>query len=197
MDITITAHLDTPVIGQLGPLDGPLAWAAWQQAVAAGEQVEPITDDHAPDFDLPLNRWEKGDYWGWRVSAPQCDTAHYSTAESRRKPALNAMALYSKVKNHHSASGPMKANNVILPATHHQAVTWYADTTDRERLEGMLAIITHLGARHRNGHGHITRWEITDGPTDGWSQRPMPADNGKLMRVRAPYWHHTEQTTCS
>ena len=64
MDLEITAHLATPVIGQLGPLDGPLAWAAWQHAEAAGETIPPISDDYCHDFDLPLATWEQDGYWG-------------------------------------------------------------------------------------------------------------------------------------
>ena len=197
MDVTITAHLDTPVIGELGPLDGPLSWASWQDHLARGLPVEEITDDYAPDFPLPLATWEEAGVWGWRVSAPITSPVHHSTHESRRRPATGPMAAYTTAREHHSGLGPMKARNVILTQTHHLAIQWHADTADRDELARLLAMITHLGARHRDGKGHVARWEITDGPADGWRKRPMPAPDGRLMRPRAPYWHPTERTPCA
>lgn len=197
MHTTITAHLDTPIIGQVGPLDGPLSWAAAQDAISRGVILDPITDEHCTDMDLPLGTWTRGDYWGWCVSSPVGEPVHHSATEIRRKPPALAMAAYTTAREHHNGLGPMKARNVTLATTHYQQITWHADVTDRGRLEHLLRHVTHLGARHRNGFGHVTRWEITDGPEGEWEQRPMPATDGQLMRVRAPYWHPTERTTCA
>lgn len=196
MHATITAHLDTPVIGTIGPLDGPLAWAAWQLAEARGDDLAPITDTHVPDFPLPLHRWERAGYWGWRVSNPITTPVHHSSVEIRRKPATGPMAIYTQAREHHVGLGPMKARNVTLAATHHPTVVWHAHVTDVDALHEHLEHITHLGARHRNGHGHVTHWDVVDGPVDGWQDRPLPHPQGTLQRVRAPYWHPTERTPC-
>ena len=194
---TITAHLDTPTIGTIGPLDGPLAWAAVQQALRDGAPLDEITDDHAPDMDLPLGTWAQDGYWGWQVSdAITAPTAHTSV-DIRRRPAGGPMALYTWDREHHTGLGPFKARNVTLAATWHDTITWHANVTDRDHLRDLLTLVTHLGARHRNGHGHITSWEITDGPADGWKQRRLPNPDGQIMRVRAPYWHPTERTPCA
>lgn len=198
MHVTITAHLDSPVIGELTPLDGALSWAAYQLETQAGRAIPPITDDHAHDFDLPLEKWERNGYWGWCVSNPITNPAHYSAAEFRRKPPTGAMALYTQAKDHHAALGQLKARNTTLATTHHTHITWHAHTTDHDALLNHLTIITHLGARHRNGFGHITHWDITPGTTDAWKNRPLPTTTGgTTMRVRAPYWHPTERTPCS
>lgn len=197
MDVTITAHLDTPIIGQVGILDGPLAWAAAQDAMSHGVTLDPISDEHCPDMDLPLETWSRGDHWGWCVSSPVGEPVHYSATEIRRKPAAQAMARYTAAREHHNGLGPTKARNVTLATAHYTRIQWHADVTDRDRLDMLLGHITHLGARHRNGFGHVTRWEITDGPHGGWEQRPLPHPDGTLMRVRAPYWHPTERTTCA
>lgn len=196
MHATITAHLDTPVIGEVGLLDGPLSWAAWQQAEADGEEVPPISDEHCPDFDLGLHTWQEGGYWGWRVSRPYTDPVHHTATEIRRRPPTGPMAIYTQAREHHNGLGPLKARNVTLGATWHTTIHWHAHIEDEARVRQLLGHITHLGARHRNGHGHVVRWEITDGPRDGWEHRPLPHPDGTLQRVRAPYWHPTERTPC-
>lgn len=194
---TITAYLDTPVVGRIGPLDGPLAWAAAQEALRDGTPLEEITDDYAPDMDLPLGKWEKDGFWGWRVSNPITDPAHHTSVEIRRRPAGGPMSYYTTDREHHTGLGPLKARNVTLAATWYNTIHWHADVTDRDTLRRLLTLVTHLGARHRNGFGQVTSWEITDGPADGWCNRPLPSDAGTMQRVRAPYWHSTERTICA
>lgn len=196
MHATITAHLATPVVGEVGMLDGPVAWAAAQLAMQAGVELPPITDERIHDFDLPFHRWEEDGMWGWCVSAPIATPAHHGAMEFRRKPAAQAMALYTAAKEHHSGLGPTKARNVTTAITHHEKIAWHARVADPDLLTESLDIITHLGARHRNGMGRVRTWTITDGPVDGWKNRPLPSPTGRLMRVRAPYWHPTERTPC-
>lgn len=195
--LKITAHLDTPIIGQLGPLDGPVAWAYWQKAQAEGLPLENITPDYCADFPLPFDRWERGEHWGWCVSDALYEPVHYSATEIRRKPAAVAMAAFTSARDHHNGLGPMKAGNTTVGTEYPQRVDWYADVVDRALLEELLGNVTHLGARHRNGFGHITRWEISDTEPGLWQQRHMPATVGRLMRTRAPYWHPTERTECA
>ncbi|MDK8242557.1 hypothetical protein [Corynebacterium coyleae] len=196
MHATITAYLDTPVIGEVGMLDGPLSWAAWQQAVADGQEFPPMSDDYCHDFELGLHTWQRGDHWGWCTSRPYTDPVHHTAVEIRRRPPTGPMAIYTQAKEHHHGLGPLKARNVTLAATWHPTIYWHAEIVDETRVQQLLSHITHLGARHRNGHGHITRWGITAGPKDGWQDRPMPNPNGRPMRTRAPYWHPTERTPC-
>lgn len=190
----ITAHLDTPVIGEPPILDGPLAWAA----AITHPDPPPITPDCAPDFDLPLGRWEQDGFWGWQVSRPHAEMVHHSTVESRRRPAVGPMARYTTARDHHAGLGPMKARNTVLAAAHATRITWHAVVTDSDLLHQLLGHITHLGARHRDGYGHVARWETSpsDDP-DGWRDRPMPDPDGQVMRVRAPYWHPTERCACA
>lgn len=197
MNVTITAHMLTPTIGHVGPLDGALAWACAQRAMERGEELEPISDDHAPDFPLPLEKWEQDGVWGWKVSAPIFDTSHYSATEIRRRPATGAMALFTKAKDHHSGLGPTKAGNTTLSTTYHRKISWHATITNEDELRSLLGIVTNLGARHRNGFGKVAEWEITPGPAGGWKQRPLPDPHGQPMRTRAPYWHPTERTPCA
>lgn len=196
-DLKVTAYLDTPVIGIINPLDAVLAWAVWQEKMAAGEELKPISDDFIEDFPLPLATWEKDGYWGWCASAAVMEAVHYSSVEVRRRPPTGPMAAYTRAKEHHAGLGELKARNTTLEATHYKNITWQVDCTDQQRLEHLLSMCTHLGGRHRNGFGHITRWDITEGEPGGWRKRHMPAPHGRMMRVRAPYWHTTERTTCA
>lgn len=197
MDMRITAKLDTPTIGRIGPLDGPLAWAWIQRAIQAGKPIPQMADDYAFDAPLPLATWHRDGYWGWCVSEPHLNPVHHSATEIRRKPATQPMALYSNAREHHHGLGPMKARNTIVPTTYHHTISWDAAVTNETELRNLLGLITHLGARHRNGYGHITHWHIKPGAPGGWQARKFPAEVGPVERVRAPYWHPTERTRCA
>lgn len=195
--VTVSATLDTPVIGEVNPLDAVLSWAAWQEAEATGVDLPPISDEHIHDFDLPLAKWQHYGFWGWCTSAPILTPTHYSSVEIRRRPPTGPMAIYTNAREHHSGLGPLKARNTTLQATHYGQIMWHVEATDEQRLIELLTMCTHIGARHRNGFGHVTQWATAPGPVDGWKQRPMPTTTGgRMMRVRAPYWHPTERTHC-
>lgn len=192
----IRAHLDTPIIGELSPLDGPTSWAFWQKSVRDNLPLTDITPEECPDFDLPFETWQRGDYWGWCVSDAIYTPGHYSATEIRRRPATGPMAAFTAAREHHHGLGQLKARNVTIGTTHAAHVDYYAEVTDLDLLRELIGIITHLGARHRNGFGHVTRWEVSDALPGMWQQRPMPSTSGRMMRTRAPYWHPTERTQC-
>ena len=187
--LCVTAHLGTPVIGidtRAMMLDAPLSWAYAQQALAAGEELEPVTRQHAPDFPLPLARWEQAGTWGWCTSAGQLDIAAHVAAQIRRKPATHAMARYTADRANHAGLGPTKARDTTLAAVLATHITWQVLATDRADLEDLLALVTNLGGRHRNDFGHVSRWVIEPGHNpEAWRDRQMPP----VAAARAPYWH--------
>ena len=70
-------------------------------------------------------------------------------------------------------------------------------TTSLHDLEDLLRMVTHLGARHRNGQGHVATWDIDEGgDVDAWRRRPMPSQAGPVMGIRAPYWHPSRRSPC-
>lgn len=197
--LTITARLSTPVIGLDrwdSMLDGPLSWAWVQREKASSRQVPPITDRLAPDFPLPLERWQEGDVWGWKVSSAALDVAAWTGVQIRRKPAVDAMARYTQDRKHHAGLGPYKARDATLGAVLARTATWQAEVTDESDLTDLLGHITNLAQRHRNDFGHVTHWTVEPGPRDGWKARPMPHPDGEIMGIRAPYWHHTRKQPC-
>ena len=197
IDLQVTAYLDTPVIGTLSPLDAPLSYAAYQRAVRDGKPLPPMTDEYVTDFPLPLARWEREGVWGWCTSEAWWQEVRFSTSvEIRRKPATREMARLTNAKDHHSGLGPMKARNTVLAADYVNPIFWFVECDDQsqaDELKDLLGDITHLGARHRNGFGHITKWEVeplSDDLSWQWQARPMPTPDGPaLRRPRAPYHH--------
>lgn len=196
--LTVTAHLDGPTVGlveQPVMLDGPLAWAAAMDARARGIALEPITRAHAPDLPLPLARWEQAGTWGWCTSAAVVDVASHTASEIRRKPATAQMARFARDRKHHSGLGPYKARDTTIPVAWVRDAVWQVAATDRERLEALLALITHLGANARLGYGRIRSWGVEPGPVDGWRERPLPGPDMPRQAYRAPYWHATRKVT--
>lgn len=198
--LLVTAHIDGPCVGlveQPVMLDGPLAWAAWQRVVAAGEPLRPIDRDAAADFPLPLERWERGDTWGWCTSAADVQVLAYSGAELRRKPATGPMARFTADRSHHQGLGPYKARDTTAAFAWISTAIWHVLATDRSDIEALLAPVTHLGKHHRLGFGQVRFWTVEDDPeAQAWRRRPLPGPGGRIMGVRAPYWHPSRQAEC-
>lgn len=197
--LRITAVLDRPSIGLVEHpimLDGPVAWAVAQLSIRDGVALPPITREHAPDLDLPFERWELGGTWGWKVSKADLMVESYTSVEIRRKPATAEFARFTSERKHHLGLGPYKARDTTVSAAWVTKATWEAEVTDRARLEECLAVITHLGAHAAIGYGHIASWRVENGAGE-WSDRPMPHDQGVVQGIRAPYWHHSRKVAAA
>lgn len=193
--LRVTAKLDRPSIGLVEHpfmLDGPVAWAAAQDALRSGVELPPITRAEAPDLDLPFERWEQSGVWGWRVSAAELTVEAYTAVEIRRKPATGEMARFTREARHHAGLGPYKARDTTVSAAWVTRAVWEVECTDRGRLLDLLDMVTHLGAHAAIGYGHVAGWEVASGTPGGWSARPMP-DTHPHLAVRAPYWHHSRR----
>lgn len=176
-------------------LDGPLAWAAWQEAQRLGLDCPPATPDYCHDFDLPLARWQQAGTWGWCTSQATVDVVSHSGTELRRRPPTAQMARYTTAAKHHAALGPYKARDTIITTEWVTTATWCVLATDQSRLETLLAQVTHLGTHRAIGHGHIASWRIEPGTDlDAWRDRPMPTPDIAAAH-RAPYWHPSRRIT--
>lgn len=185
----VTAHVDSPVVGidaWATPLDGPLSWAYAMRAHDRGEQIPPppTASTEAADFPLPLERWERDGWWGWRSSRAHVDAPIHTAVEVRRKPATAPMSLWTSDAKHHTGLGPMKARNVTRAAIVARTIWWDVEATDADDLSNLLTFITHVGARHNAGCGHVSHWAIDDIDGD-WTDRDWPPS----AACRAPYWH--------
>nr|DAI62792.1 MAG TPA: Cas system-associated RAMP superfamily protein [Caudoviricetes sp.] len=185
----VTAHLDSAAVGLDAwptPLDGPLSWAYAARALSRGEDIPPAptVSTEAADFPLPLSRWRRGDWWGWRSSRAHFDTMAHTAIEVRRKPATGPMSVWTLDAKHHTGLGPMKARNVTRAATLARTIWWDVEATNPDDLADLLSRVTHLGARHNAGSGHVSYWSLDDVDGD-WSDRDWPP----AVACRAPYWH--------
>ena len=190
--IEVELRFDTPCVGiDRHPvmLDGPLAWAAAQDALRRGDELPAITDEYAHDFDLPLARWEEAGTWGWCTSRAIFEVGSRSSRERRRKPAVQAMAAYAPDRKHHAGLGPFKARDATYATTWTPTMRWQVEATDVDRLAGLLLLVTHIGAAQSDGMGHVKDRIIRPGIHDGWRDRPMPPHHP----ARAPYWHPTRR----
>ena len=177
----ITAHLEgscAGIVGQPFMLDGPLAWA---EAVTGN--YSPITKGHAPEIPVPLETWEKGELWGYKTSRAHYDVLSYGSLEIRRKPSDREYSRYTKDRKNHHALGPYKARDLVIETAIIPKIWWDAQPTNLAKLEELLGLITHLGAHRAIGLGKVTSWEFTDGPNNGWEDRPF------ARPTRPPYWH--------
>lgn len=186
--LTVVARLDSPVV-EAGRrplmLDSMLAWAR-----ALDGDIPPLTPEYAPDVPLPLATWDEDGQWGWRCSQGAYASQGWTTAQTRRKPATDAMARYARDRKHHLGLGPHKARDTAYEATWIHQITWSLDVTDRAELDRLLARITGIGKLAAHGYGHVTSWDITPGTPGAWRDRPMPSTHPG-QRTRPPYWHPT------
>lgn len=198
--LLVTARLSTPVVGVAGRavmLDGPLAWAAAHHMIAAGRKPAPITAQHAPDFDLPLDSWHMGDVWGWCTSAATGSIESWTSIQLRKKVDMQAMHRFTQDRGYHPGLGPHKARDTTIEAAWIPALTWHVSCTDQDRLERLLALVTHIGKHSAVGYGRVASWTVDTGQPDGWTERPLPTQAGARGRPRAPYWHASERVPMS
>lgn len=206
-------RLDRPMVITDAPLalDGLLAWARVEEEKVRRPQASEADLTRA-SLDLPLQRHGEADDWVWRASWLVCTPALEATPVfSIRKTNLRALASDRIDANGHGVfAPPRKLNKVQLGSG---ALKLYAlrDTVqwmerveawgvgDPDRCRELLARITALGPKRRNGYGHVR--QVTVEPwaeaTDLWRWRPLPASaivSGdhryapSIGPLRPPYW---------
>lgn len=155
-------------------------------ARAMDGDLDPLRLDTEPDIPLPLDRWEDGDQWGWKASQARYEVAGYTSAQVRRKPNTEAMAIYGTFAKHHLALGPHKARDTLAEAAWIHRMEWDVIATSPDALMELLLRIGGVGKHVAIGYGHVSRWEVTPSSNDeGWRDRGWKSGN----RHRPPYWH--------
>ena len=215
--VRVVARLAEPVInldGHPAHLDGPAAWAAFEEYVAVHghHSLPPMRHDTAVDFMLPMATWtapapgevhelaraaDPGLVWGWACSRAHYTPLGYVTVPMRRKPATGEAARYAPDKKWHLAAGPLKARDTPTPAVLTREITWWALANPGE-LERLLRRVRTLGRHTRHGNGRVLAWEITpdEEARTRWRDRTWPHPGGLPDTIRAPYHHPTRRMPC-
>lgn len=214
----VRAVLTEPIVMSQGQLmlDGPLAKGAFyvHQREHGRYALPPMEAGPPVDFELPVATWTRpategarlhpsllnarGEVWGWCVSRAIADWIGETKVEVRKRPPMRDFARYTDAANHNVALGPMKAKDVAFPARIAWEVSWYA-LGDRDAVASLLALVPGLGKLAHHGMGAVDRWIVEAmGPNerDRWMDRPMPAADGRVVGVRAPYHHRLRRAPC-
>lgn len=202
----ITAELTEPVVyfGDGMHLDGILAYAAYKDLIAEDrDNIPPITQPWAWDFDLPLRTWsvesvtasyvddrlfintprvrngrKEGALWGWKASAVHADWLCRDRFAVRRRPEIEQMVRYTTSPSVNLGAGQQKATNMLLPARFALKLHWYA-VGDREEVSRLLTThVVAVGKITTKGPGSVRCWQVEPWPGD-WSI----THDGKLTRV--------------
>jgi CRISPR type IV-associated protein Csf3 len=135
---------------------------------------------------LPLAIERHGEDWWYQCSKPLYhQIAQVSRHYHRRFNALEAETyLDGKKTEIETTKGPFK--NARLIANHRltNAVEWHC-VGDKEEIEKLLSLVTHIGARVGVGFGRVRSWDVIDGGDEKKARflRPIPAEFAALRGV--------------
>lgn len=209
--LRVRAYPAGPVVtyGDGLPLDGPLAWAAYDALDDdARDALPPISGPVAVDFALPLAKW--GEYpdglWGWCCSWACIDHKGETRAEIRKRTIADEAIQWAKDKSLPVSAGRYKPCDLAYPAIIAPTITWYA-TGDAVAVQRLLDRVPAIGKSVNKGYGKILRWEVEPHHADlsmhydGEIMRALPPDVARPLvkdpdaytprahGVRAPYHH--------
>lgn len=206
--LRITAILETAIRmpGQPVALDALLAAVVARRAGL----LPPQADDEILPIEIPVERAACGRYhlatYGMcRVEERRLRHVH------RRFPIDKAQALGRDIGRVLITAGPAKSYRIPVEALHlvDDRMTWLC-RGDRERIEDLLAEVTHLGKKRNVGAGRVREWsveDVDDAPMilDGAPLRALPEDTPGVDPIQArlaetrltyPYWQWSDRELC-
>lgn len=168
---------------------------AYQWRVVRGLSMDCDPERPPEEADLPLAKWQIGDWWGWRASAlfPVGDPAESVQWARRRFDDKRIHLQSAAVVN--TAAGSTKNTNKPWPLV--LARAWRAWCCgDVEAVRALLAGVRALGRERGRGRGSVVAvqvecavedWSVT---RDGLAMRYLPhPESPRIARCRPPYWH--------
>lgn len=181
-------------------LDGLLA-AACSRHHVHGEP--PARDEEPFDVPLPLQRWQRGEAWGWHASAliPDGNTAE-SLLYWRKRLRQGRITLTDGSPN--LTNGIYRDWNMPLPLLLCRTMVAYAVGDRRQVRHELVRNIKWLGKKRAHGRGRVIGIDV-ETIEDDWSiardgrlMRWMPRDDGqRLARPRPPYWNVCGAVACA
>lgn len=181
-------------------LDGLLAWCCSRHHVHG----EPPARDEAPaDIPLPLQKWEKGDAWGWHASAlfPEGATAE-TIVRWRKRFRQNRVERTTGSPN--LTNGTYRDWDMPVPLLLTRTMVAYAVGEVREVKRELRRNVRYLGKKRAHGHGAVVSIDVEPVDEDyslykdGILMRWMPsAVAHRLVRPRPPYWSSVGRVMCA
>jgi CRISPR type IV-associated protein Csf3 len=202
----IRAYLESPVIAdKYLPIDGILHYQLMREAYGHQDYTVPGETPVTPEAgtSMPLARVNKhGPQWFFAASFAQWSHNVEGTDYWTKKFDSKLMDLLEGQKGKlNVSSGYYRGYH--MPVFYRSAIhiDWYIVGL-QSGIERLLSTCTHVGKKHAQGWGSVSRW-IIEPCMEDWSvwcdgrlMRAIPADTGTLYGYRPSYWVQCNQALC-
>lgn len=184
-------------------LDALMAWCL--MPYHKPKNTDPPNRDEKPfEIDLPFQKWEIQNNWGWMASAlfPGDRITGETLQYWRKKFRTNRIDLVNR--NPNLQMGNYREYNVPLQLTLCSKMICYCRGNFHRVLQPLKKHIKYLGKKSSYGKGRVI--DIVAERVDfdysmrfdkGTPSRFLPDKNGtKRVRCRPPYWNNTDRILC-
>lgn len=191
-------------------LDSVVAWAWMMLHHPERMEVDPNSvGNEWIDPMLPFERRGEGDAWYYACSFGMGRLLHEETQYRHKRFDGDLAETYVDFGKRRGVvptqSGPYKSCRMPMFVHIVPEIVWYA-VGDRQELERLLPMITHLGKDRSRGYGLVESWEVRPWHSD-WSERlpdgrltrSIPANGGTgdmITGIRPPYWRTEIHAAC-
>jgi len=200
--IKVTAHMRTGQIATTDmflPLDSVLAFA-WMRAHHPAKLDVEFTPEDYIEPDLPLARRGRGDarYWAcsFACGEPRGEEVVYWHKRFDEEFGTEYVDFQGRRGKVDIKAGHYKSYRTPLVVVLMPKVEWYA-VGDKDEVERLLALVTHLGKKRSQGYGRVQKWTVESWSEDLSHLRAIPDPDGDYeMGIRPPYWWSDQWSRC-
>ncbi|MCK9513111.1 MAG: hypothetical protein M0R28_18045 [Pigmentiphaga sp.] len=204
--LQITATLCSPMAVPLYPvaLDGLLGAAICERRGLMA------TVGEFQHVEVPIQRSACGRYH--LASVAHYKPLRFEQGWITKRPCVDEFKLFGggKIRSVNTGTGRNKAYRIPMSMAIVAELRWWA-VGDREQIEALLGLVTHIGKRRAAGNGRVAKWAIESFEPwegfpilrpDGTPTRNLPIDTPELGPetvigwgpVTYPYWDQTAAT---
>lgn len=209
--LKITAHLRSGFSASFDwsiSIDGIIAYQSQLEKLGWEQFTEnQSTGQLKPVDDLPIAKEEFNGDWWYQVSRPFFDCKMVHTQHLHRRfniqEAENHVTKIGKIE---TTKGAYKNARLAIQLFVTDKVIWYVNG-DKERIDRLLQMVTHIGGKRGSGHGAISHWTIEEHSNldDCRFKRIVPIEFAELhgmqgvtleWTIRPPYTLQENQRLC-
>lgn len=180
-------------------LDALIAWALVPSLGVKNDSL--MRDDMPNDIDLPLDKWQFNNAWGWKASALFIEGEFFETIQYwRKKFRQNRVEITKGSPN--LTMGAYREYNMPMPLLLCSKLIAYC-VGDKDKITEALKYIKYIGKKTANGKGKVISIDVEEVETDyslvkdNKAMRWLPKDKGiRLVRPRPPYWNISNRVYC-